>query len=77
MPIYKTEKIEAALRIIANSDELKQQIGNNLDYLGTGSSSIFLETFGYSNWDEYNMSERKNIKQDYAVENYLQNHGRR
>lgn len=40
------------------------------------SSEEFLEQQGYETWDDYNMNERNNIKDLYAVEQYL-NEGNR
>jgi len=35
------------------------------------NSKEFLEQLGYQDWDEYKMNERKNIKENYAIEQYV------
>ena len=53
------------------SSELKEQIPDEISYLGNGSQ-YFLTSLGYNNWTDYQMNERKNIKQMEDIDVHLE-----
>lgn len=48
---------------------------DNMKFLKDGSVEKFLEYLGYNNWKEYQMNERKNIKDLSVINNYVNNSG--
>lgn len=74
---YRDQVFGDALRIIATNPELRDAIPESMSYLKSGSVSEFLSGLGYENWHEYQMNERKNIKDLNAIEAYVDNGMRR
>lgn len=65
---YRNETINTALEK-AHKIQVSQEESYN--YKIPENSKEFLEQLGYQDWDEYKMNERKNIKENYAIEQYV------
>lgn len=74
---YRDQVFSDTLRIIATSPELMDAIPASMSYLKTGNVADFLAGLGYTDWHEYQMNERKNIKDLNAIEAYVDNGMRR
>lgn len=61
--------------IINNALEKARKMQNNQEeiynYRIPENSYKFLGQLGYQDWDDYNMNERKNIKETYAIEQHI------
>jgi len=68
---YRDEIIGKALNIASGN---QNEISN---YTIPETTEKLLENAGYSNWEEYNDNERKNIEDLYAAEQYVQTTNRK
>ena len=70
---YRDQVFSDALRIISTTPELSDAIPENMSYLKSGNVSEFLNGLGYADWHEYQMNERKNIKDLNSIVAYINN----
>ena len=62
---YRDTVINSALSKASSMQE------DNYNYKIPENTQKFLEQQGYENWEEYNMNERNNIKELYAIEQHI------